>query len=66
MARTGRPQRPYQPTFGGDPIPGLYKCPDGRWRITQTGQKFTESDERRAIQRFFALKEKEQPVIGTH
>jgi hypothetical protein len=30
----------------------LYKCPDGRWRINATGQKFTEHDERRAISKF--------------
>lgn len=51
MAR-GRRQKPYTPTWGGDPIPGLYKCPDGRWRINATGQKFTEHDERLAISKF--------------
>jgi len=51
MAR-GRRQIPYRPSWGGDPIPGLYKCPDGRWRINATGQKFTEHDERRAISKF--------------
>jgi hypothetical protein len=54
----GRPQRPHvcswiDPTTGKpEMVPGLYKCPDGRWRINSTGQKFTEADERRAVQRF--------------
>lgn len=30
MARTGRPQKPYQPSWGGDPIIGLYRRKDGR------------------------------------
>jgi hypothetical protein len=51
MAR-GRPQVPDRPSFGGDPIVGLYRCPDGRWRINATGDKFTERDEHRAIARF--------------
>jgi hypothetical protein len=51
MAR-GRPQVPYRPKAGGPPIAGLYRCPDGRWRINATGEKFTEHDEHRAIARF--------------
>lgn len=47
----GRPQKPYQ-TSWGDIIPGLYRCPDRRWRINVTGEKFTEPDGRRAVQRF--------------
>lgn len=34
---------------------GLYHCPDGRWRITASDQKFTEPDERLAIARFRRL-----------
>jgi hypothetical protein len=53
----GRPQKPYKCSWPGpdgrpELVPGLYKCPDGRWRINATGQKFTEPDERRAVQRF--------------
>ncbi|MFA9479826.1 hypothetical protein ACERK3_16200 [Phycisphaerales bacterium AB-hyl4] len=44
--RRGRPSRPYR-TSWGENVEGLYKCPDGRWRITVTGQTFTEHDERR-------------------
>jgi integrase len=57
----GRPQKPHHPSWGGDPIPGLYHCPDGRWRINATGQKFTEPDERRAVQKFLEWKSKNNP-----
>jgi integrase len=58
----GRRQKPHYPSYGGDPIVGLYRCPDKRWRINATGQKFTEPDERRAIARFLAWKENHQPA----
>lgn len=35
----------------GDDVPGLYGCPDGRWRIIDTDREFTEPDERRAVAR---------------
>lgn len=54
--RRGRPSRPYRTSWGKD-IEGLYKCPDGRWRINATGQKFTEHDERRAVAKFLAMQE---------
>lgn len=38
-------------------MPGLYKCPDGRWRISATGAKFTEPDERRAVARFLTAQQ---------
>lgn len=47
----GRPQKPYHSSWG-ELIPGLYRCPDGRWRVNRTGQKFTEPDERLAVKRF--------------
>ena len=47
----GRPQKPYH-TSWGELIQGLYRCPDGRWRINRTGSKFTEPDERLAVKRF--------------
>src|SRR5688500_8045644 len=58
----GRPPKPYRPSWGGDPIPGLYKCPDGRWRINATGKRFTEPDERVAIARFKAWQRENQPA----
>jgi len=66
MAR-GRPQRPYKCSWDGDLVEGLYKCPDGPWRINATGEKFSEPDERRAVQRFYEAearhKAKAEPVL---
>jgi len=31
---------------------GLYKCPDGRYRINASGENFTEHDERVVVKRF--------------
>lgn len=59
MAKRGRPQKPYETTWG-EIVPGLYRCTDGRWRITKTGQKFTERDERRAVARFRSMFEPEK------
>ena len=50
----GRKQKPYQ-TSWGEIIPGLAHDTSGRWRVTSTGFRFTEADERRAIQRFKEL-----------
>lgn len=50
--KTGRKAKPHKTTYDGTTIDGLYHCPDGRWRITATGEKFTEADERLAVQRF--------------
>src|SRR4051812_41222937 len=47
----GRPQKPYV-TQDGTIVQGLYRCPDGRWRVNATGQKFTEADEFKAVTRF--------------
>ena len=51
MPRPGRPQKPYQTTWG-EVIPGLTRCADGRWRIVAIEKRFTEPDERRAVARF--------------
>lgn len=53
----GRPQKPYTCSWTDHTgkqvvVPGLYRCPDGRWRINATGAKFSERDERRAVQKF--------------
>ena len=53
MAKQGRPQKPDENLGGGSP--GLNHCPDGRWRMTDTGQKYTEADERRAVARSRAM-----------
>src|SRR5688572_8078567 len=51
MARRGRPTKPYPASWGED-VQGLTQCGDGRWRIVATEQRFTEPDERRAVERF--------------
>lgn len=56
----GRPQRPHKCSWNGKLIDGLYHCPDGRWRINATGQKFSEPDERLAVARFRAWQEKHE------
>lgn len=47
----GRPQKPYR-TSWGELIDGLYKSPDGRWKIVATGERFTEKDECTAVTKF--------------
>lgn len=54
MARIGRPQKPHV-AQDGTIVPGLYHCPDGRWLVKSTGQKFTEAEERLAIAKFRAM-----------
>jgi hypothetical protein len=50
--KRGRKPRPYVCPWNNATIDGLYHCPDGRWRITATGEKFSEADPRRAVTRF--------------
>jgi hypothetical protein len=50
----GRKQKPYQASWG-EIIPGLAHDTSGRWRVVSTGFRFSEADERRAIDRFRAL-----------
>ena len=47
----GRKQKPYQTSYG-EIVPGMYREVDGRWKIVATKKKFTEPDERLAIQGF--------------
>jgi integrase len=54
MAKIGRKQKPYQSSTG-DIIPGLIRQPDGRWRIVSTGQRFSEPDETKAIDRYYQI-----------
>jgi integrase len=51
MGKMGRPQKPYQ-TSWGEVVPGLTKDTNGRWRIVTTGERFRELDERLAVLRF--------------
>lgn len=52
--KRGRPHKPYR-TAKGKYIDGLARRPDGRWRVLETGQIFSEPDETRAIAKFRAM-----------
>lgn len=39
-------------SWDSQPVPGVYRCAGNRWRITATGRKFIEPDERKAVDRF--------------
>jgi integrase len=58
-----RQQRPHKCSWNDKLIPGLYRCPDGRWRINATKVKFTEPDERKAVAHFLSLQPPE-PTMG--
>jgi integrase len=49
--KRGRKSKPYKASDGST-IDGLYRCPDGRWRINATGEKYTCHDEGIAIAKF--------------
>jgi hypothetical protein len=49
--KMGRPQKPYR-TSWGELVDGLYKTPDGRWKIVATGERFTEKHEFTAVTKF--------------
>jgi integrase len=69
--KQGRKTKPY-PTSWGENIDGLYREPDGRWRITLPGphfrSRFTEADERFAVARFKKMmgQDTSQPVVNLH
>lgn len=49
----GRPKAIYRPKLGGDPVIGLMRLADGRWRASGPEKfTFTEPDEKLAIARF--------------
>ena len=48
--KRGRKPVPYVCPWNNETIDGLCLCPDGRWRIVETGVKFTEPDPRRAVE----------------
>jgi hypothetical protein len=52
--KKGRKQRHYVSSTG-ETIVGLSRLTDGRWRIIGTQIRFSESDERKAIERFRRL-----------
>src|SRR5579864_287664 len=49
--KRGRRTKPYR-TSWGETIDGLYRRPDGRWRIVAIRHDFREADERLAVARF--------------
>jgi len=53
--KTGRKQR-HHIAADGNPIVGLSKQPDGRWRVIGTSIRFSEPDEAKAIAKFRELK----------
>ncbi len=58
----GRPTAVYHPKFGGEPVVGLHRLADGRWRISGPEKiTFTEPDERLAIARFHDIQAKRNP-----
>jgi len=61
--KTGRPQG-YHRTADGIRVDGLTRRKDGRWRVSATGQLFTEPDEKRAIDRFMALVGQQIPTVS--
>ena len=63
--KAGRKTKPHRHTRTGETIDGLYREPDGRWRITLPGplfrERFTEPDEDFAIARFRRMTGQETP-----
>src|SRR5436309_3546255 len=50
--KRGRKPKPYVCPWNNETVDGLYRCPDGRWRINATGEKFTERDPILAVGEF--------------
>jgi integrase len=51
LAKVGRKSIPFR-TSWGEVVDGLYRRPDGRWRVVATGQEFTEHDEHVAVAKY--------------
>lgn len=60
----GRPPKPYV-SSANEAVVGLTKCKDGRWRVAATATtpevRFSESDEEKAIERFFKVTGRRRP-----
>jgi len=52
QTKTGRKQKHHIDSMTGEPVVGLTRRPDGRWRTIGTHQTFREPDEQKAIARF--------------
>jgi hypothetical protein len=53
-SKPGREQK-HHVTAKGKTIVGLSRRPDGRWRVIGTQQTFRETDEEKAVARFYEL-----------
>ncbi len=58
--KRGRPSRPYRTSYDGTEVHGLHRDKDGRWRIVATGERFSEADERTALDRFREWQQQKQ------
>jgi integrase len=54
MGKVGRRSKPYRTSWGVE-VFGLAHDTDGRWRIVATGEKWRDTDERKAVRKFFEL-----------
>lgn len=61
--RRGRPFAQHR-TASGDNIIGLKKLKDGRWRISATGEVFSEADESLAVARFEAAIARQRSTVS--
>jgi hypothetical protein len=55
MANAGRKKQENVRDSDGSIVPGLSRMTDGRWRVIETGFRFTEADPARAIARYYEL-----------
>jgi integrase len=62
-SKRGRKAKDHKCTWDGRTINGLYRKPNGVWRVRATGQEFTEPDERQAVARFEALARHRKPMV---
>lgn len=61
-SKGGRPKAVYRPKCGGDPVVGLHRLSDGRWRVSGPEKiTFSEPDERLAIARFHQIQAEQNP-----
>jgi hypothetical protein len=58
----GRPLKPHT-TPWGETLVGIIPLGNGRWRISETGERFTEHDEFKAITYFKSKQKRPQAVF---
>lgn len=62
-SKRGRKRKPHNCSWDGKPVHGLYHQPDGRWRVVETGYRYSEPDEREAVKRFYELTQPKQRTV---